>query len=248
MSLSASLYAVLAAPLVGSFLGVLVTRLPLREPVLWARSACQACGCRLAPRDLVPLVSWALLRGKCRSCGAKIGLFYPAIELAAIAVALWAAAVADGPLLLWATCALGWGLLALFVIDLRHHLLPDALTAPLAALGLLVTGLIDRAAVLSHLLGVVLGYGAFVSIAWAYRRMRGRDGLGRGDAKLLGAAGAWTSWAGLPSVVLIAAAVGLAVALATRARGGRLAADTRIAFGPGLCVGIWLVWLYGPLG
>jgi leader peptidase (prepilin peptidase)/N-methyltransferase len=248
MSRSDLLYPILAAPFIGSFLGVLVTRLPLQQPILWARSACTACGRPLAPRDLVPLVSWGLLRGQCRTCGTKIGLSYPAIELGAIAIALWAAAVADDPLLLWATCSLGWGLLALAAIDIRHHLLPDALTLPLAGLGLVVAGLVDGAALPSHLVGIALGYGGFVAIAWTYRRVRGRDGLGRGDAKLLAAAAAWTSWEGLPSVVLIAAAAGLAAALAIRAGGGRIAGDTRIAFGPGLCLGLWLVWLYGPLG
>ena len=106
---------VAAAPFVGSFLGVIAERLPAGRPVLIARSACPACDHRLGARDLVPVLSWLFNRGRCRHCGAALGLFYPGIELAALVLALWAAAVVSG-WLLWASCALGWVLLALAVI------------------------------------------------------------------------------------------------------------------------------------
>jgi leader peptidase (prepilin peptidase)/N-methyltransferase len=244
----ASPYPVLAAPFVGSFLGVLITRLPRRQPVILGRSVCTACGHPLAWRDLVPLASWLLLRGHCRYCNGRIGPFYPAIELAALAPAIWAAAVAADPLLLWVTSGLGWCLLSLAIIDAQHEVLPDALTLPLILAGLAVAALLDPAAWPAHLVGCLAGNFAFVSIGWLYRRIRKREGLGRGDAKLLAAAGAWTSWEGLPSVVLIAAVIGLASALAMRGRNRELALDSRIPFGPGLCLGLWLVWLYGPLG
>jgi leader peptidase (prepilin peptidase)/N-methyltransferase len=87
----------------------------------------------------------------------------------------------------------------------------------------------------------------FALIAWLYRRLRGREGLGLGDAKLLGAGGAWLGWQALPSVVALGAAIALALALAGAAAGGKLSATTRIAFGPYLALAIWVVWLYGPL-
>jgi leader peptidase (prepilin peptidase)/N-methyltransferase len=244
----ATLYPVLAAPFIGSFLGVLITRLPAQQPVVLGRSACPACNHSLGWGDLVPLASWLVLRGHCRYCGGSISPFYPAIELAALSIAVWGAELADGPLLLWATCGLGWCLLALAVIDAQHEILPDGLTLPLIPGGLVATGLVDDSALPAHVIGCIAGYAGFAVIALLYRRIRHRDGLGRGDAKLLAAAGAWVSWEGLPSVVLIAAIVGLAAAPAMRWRGRRMALDTRIPLGPGLCIGLWLVWLYGPIG
>lgn len=110
--------------------------------MLFGRSACGACGKRLAAADLVPVLSWLLLRGKCRSCGAPVSLFYPGIELAALVVALWSAAVFSG-LALWASCILGWALLALAATDLKYFRLPDFITWPLIATGLLVAGVLE---------------------------------------------------------------------------------------------------------
>jgi len=199
-----------------------------------------------AARSL-PIASWVAARGRCRHCGAAVSAFYPAIELAALGIALWAAAVIDDMALLWASCGLGWCLLALAAIDLRVGLLPDVLTLSLTAAGFGITALTDSPMLPWHLLGATLGYFLFAGVNVLYRRLRGRDGIGGGDAKLLAAAGAWLSWQGLPSVVLIAAVAGLAAALTLRLTGRALAADTRIAFGPGLCLGLWLVWMYGPL-
>jgi leader peptidase (prepilin peptidase)/N-methyltransferase len=109
----------LAAPIVGSFLGVLIRRLPEKRPIVWARSACEGCGAVLTVRDLVPLASWARSRGRCRHCGRALGWFYPAVELAAAAVALIALAVDDAETA-WLDCVLGWCLLALAWIDLRR--------------------------------------------------------------------------------------------------------------------------------
>ncbi len=136
-----------------------------------------------------PLLSWLALRGRCWHCAARIGIFYRLIELAALAVALWAAAVtSDGALLV--TCLLGWTLLALAFIDWRHFLLPDALALPLAAAGLVVAYQLDRPNLVDHLLGVAAGCLFVMLVALIYRRFRGRDGIGQGDAKLLAAAGA----------------------------------------------------------
>ncbi len=237
----------LAAPFIGSFLGVLVTRLPAGKSVTGGRSSCDHCAHPLGIADLVPIASWLAARGRCRYCGAKLSLLYPGIELGALAVALWAATVAQG-WVLWISCGLGWDLLALVLIDWRDGLLPDALSLPLIPLGLFAAYLADPSSVLPHALGALAGFAVFALIRWLYRRLRGREGLGFGDVKLLAAAGAFVSWDGLPSVVLIAAIAGLAFALGGSLTGRKLALDQRLAFGPGLCLGTWLVWLYGPLG
>jgi leader peptidase (prepilin peptidase) / N-methyltransferase len=241
-----SLLALLVAPFVGSFLGVVVERLPAGRPIGWSRSTCDRCGEALGVRDLVPVLSWLARRGRCR-CGAiRLDPFYPGIELAALAVALSAALVLSG-WLLWASLLLGWTLLALAAIDLRHFVLPDVLTLPLVPAGLVVAWLIDPQHLGDHAIGAVVGFLGFALIAWLYRRVRGREGLGLGDAKLLGAGGAWLGWQAVPSVVALGAAVALALALAGAAAGGKLSATTRIAFGPYLALAIWVVWLYGPL-
>jgi leader peptidase (prepilin peptidase) / N-methyltransferase len=241
-----TILALLVAPFVGSFLGVVVERLPEARPIGLARSSCDHCGATLGARDLVPLLSWLARRGRCGCGKVRLSAFYPGIELAALAVALSATLVLSG-WLLWASLALGWTLLALAAIDLRHYLLPDALTLPLIAAGLAVAWLIDPARLGDHALGAVAGFIGFAVIAWLYQRLREREGLGRGDAKLLGAGGAWLGWQALPSVVALAAVVALAVALAGTLLGAKLGATTKIAFGPYLALAIWLVWLYGPL-
>jgi len=240
------LWPVLASPFIGSFLGVLVTRLPESRPVAGGRSVCDNCGHKLGPLDLVPIASWLALHGRCRHCGARITAVPLVIELGAVLVAVWAASVSDG-LALWAGCFLGWVLLALAAIYFREGILPDGLTLPLVAAGLVATHFLAPWQFLDSAIGAVAGFAFFAGVRWFYRRLRGREGLGLGDAKLLAASGAWVTWNGLPSVVLIAAAAGLAVALVISWRGERLALDQRLPFGPALCLGTWLVWLYGPL-
>ena len=235
----------LVAPFVGSFLGVLIRRLPDGRPVGWARSACEQCGHSLGAADLVPLASYALRRGRCRYCDAPIGAFHPAIELAAIGVAGWAALVEPAAARLWADCVLGWGLLALAWIDWQHWRLPDVITLPLLLLGLGATAIEAPAALTAHAGGAALGWAGLLALAAAYRALRGRAGLGGGDAKLLGAGGAWLGWRALPEVAVLGALAGIALALAQAARGRRLHAAMAVPFGPGLALAIWLWRLYG---
>jgi leader peptidase (prepilin peptidase)/N-methyltransferase len=236
---------VLAAPFIGSFLGVLIARLPVGLPVALARSRCEACQLVLGPFDLVPLVSYAALRGRCRGCRAPIGGQHLAIELAALGVALWALTAEADPVRLWIDCGLGWALLALAWIDWRHFRLPDVLTLPLLLGGLAVTWLEAPEDLTDHAVGAAVAYLGFRVLAWSYRAIRGRDGLGQGDAKLLAAGGAWLGWRALADVILIAAVCGIVVALLTAVRRGRLDGGARIPFGPCLGFSVWVVWLYG---
>jgi leader peptidase (prepilin peptidase) / N-methyltransferase len=238
--------AVVVAPFVGSFLANAVVRLPKGEPLALGRSKCPACGATLGPRDLVPVLSWVQQRGRCRHCGGPISPLYPVIEIAALIVAGWAATRVGG-WVLWASCALGWTLLVLAAIDFRTYRLPDRLTLPLAVAGLGVAAYLDRSFPLDHLIGAAAGALSFAAIGTLYRRVRSREGLGLGDAKLMGAAGAWVSWTGLPGVVLWASASAFALLLARSLRGEAITLSTRFPFGPHLCAGIWLVWLYGPI-
>jgi leader peptidase (prepilin peptidase)/N-methyltransferase len=247
LSLEVNVLALLAAaPCFGSFGGLLAERLPAARPVLFDRSRCAACGTVLGARDLVPILSWLLARGRCRHCGARIGWQPLLFELAALLVALWAASLTEG-WTMWVSAGLGWTLLVLAVIDQRHMILPDVLTLPLVLAGLLVTWLAAPDLLLDHALAAVLGWALFRALAWSYQRLRGQEGLGAGDAKLLGAAGAWLGWVALPSVVLLAALSGLSLALVRGLFRGGLDHREPLPFGPHLCLGFWLVWLYGPL-
>jgi leader peptidase (prepilin peptidase)/N-methyltransferase len=240
----------LAAPFIGSFLGTLIQRLPEGRAVLFDRSRCDACGHVLGARDLIPVVSWLLLEGRCRHCGAKLTVFYPLIELAALAIAIWAFFTVPAPVV-WPTAVLGWALLVLAVIDGRHFILPDALTLPLIPLGLAVAWWLDPTELLHHAVGAAAGFLGFAGLARAYKELRGREGLGLGDAKLLAAAGAWVSWSGLGSVLLWAAPVALMVfpAFGTRQEtpSKKLSGRSALPFGPFLALGLWLTWLYGPV-
>lgn len=241
-------YAVLIiAPFIGSFLGTVILRLPHGQSVVSGRSVCASCGATLRWFELIPLLSWAAQRGCCRRCGARLGLFYPVIELGALAVAVWAVAVTGG----WLTVVsvlLGWWLLALAVIDWRHFLLPDLLTLPLIPLGLAAVYAFGHRSLPDAGLGAVLGLAVFWAIAAVYRKLRGREGLGFGDAKLAAGAGAWLGWFGLPSMVLIASLTALAWAVSANRRQGTLDWQAKVPFGSFLCLGFWITWLHGPLG
>ncbi len=138
-------------------------------------------------------------------------------------------------------------LLALAAIDLRALILPDALTLPLTAAGLLIAWRMTPEALPSHVVGAGLGWLSFRLLAALYTRLRGHEGLGHGDAKLMAAAGAWVGWQALPTAVLLAALIALAAVALAAAAGRRIGAATRIPFGPFLALGLWLTWLYGPL-
>jgi leader peptidase (prepilin peptidase)/N-methyltransferase len=234
------------APFVGSFLGTVIRRLPEGGSIVWDRSRCERCGTNLSIRDLLPFVSWTLTKGRCRHCGARLGWFYPTVEVVAVAIAGLSLAV-DAGAAGWLDALLGWWLLALGWIDLRRWLLPDVLTLPLIVVGLAQTGWSAPAELIDCALGAAGGYLALRLVAWIYWAWRGRDGLGQGDAKLLAAAGAWVGASGLPSVLAGAACSALIAAGVLVLCGARFSRYSALPFGPFLALATWLVWLFGPL-
>ncbi len=240
------LAALAAAPFVGSFIGLLTLRLPAGRPWIAARSACDGCHRRLGPLDLVPIVSFLASRGRCRTCHAPILARYPLLELACLGLAIWSVLTQAGAMAL-ATAVLGWGLLAVAVIDAENLWLPDVLTLPLGLAGWALTVSLGLSTPLAPLIGAAAGYGALALVALAYRTLRGRQGLGDGDPFLLGAIGAWVGWQGLPTVLLWACGAGLATAAVIALTRRRLDAGHPLPFGTFLAVGAWLTWLFGPL-
>jgi len=193
----------------------------------------------------VPILSWLTAKGRCRYCHHTLGWFYPGIELAAVAVAL-TAVLFDGGEGTWLDCLLGWWLLTLGWIDLRCWLLPDVLTLPLLVVGLVAAALLDPEQLVDHALGAALGFLTLLAVAALYRVLRGREGLGRGDAKLLAASGAWLGASALPQVILLAALSALVAAGGLWLAGVRLGAHSALPFGPFLALATWLLWLCGP--
>lgn len=233
-------WVLLLAPIAGSFLSVVIARFDAPQTIIWGRSRCPECRTALATRDLFPIVSWIALRGRCRHCTVAISPRYLIIELAAVVIAVWAITVVSG-WALWATVGLGWVLLALAIIDWQEFVLPDFLTLPLVPTGLFEAWESDRSTVADHAIGAAVGFGTVLIVRWVYWRLRRREGIGLGDAKVLAAAGAWTGWEGLPLVVLIGSIAGL---IATVVFQRKFSPEHRVPFGTFLALGTWLVWLY----
>lgn len=234
--------------LVGSFLALVSLRLPGGEDVVARRSRCRACGTTLRPLELVPLLSWAALRGRCRTCAAPIPARHPLMEAAAGGLGIWAAAATPDLALAATGALLGWQLLLIAAIDAERFQMFDVLLIPLALTGIL-QGLSvgwDEAGL--RLLGAAAGFASLWLIGLAYSRVRGRTGLGDGDPVLLAGTGTWVGPLGLPSVLLWAALAGLSVVAARMVLGRAVRGDDRLPFGVFLSLGTWLVWLYGPLG
>ena len=232
---------------IGSFLANLAVRHRQGQSgAVWGRSACPDCKTSLGVVDLIPIVSWIYLRGRCRHCDQPIDFFYAAVELTAALIGLVSVALLS-PLEAGLAAILGWSLLLLAAIDIEEFLLPDKLTLPLLAVGLLLAtiqhfGLLHaRLPSLSDAaIGAGIGYGLFWAIAWSYRRLRGRDGLGLGDAKLLAAGLAWLGIGWLPFLILSSALMGIALAVVT---GAWRKSDMPIPFGPPLAVTIWCAFI-----
>ncbi len=261
------------ALLVGSFLNVVIYRLPIMMQREWAaecaelagekpaaqapfnlvvpRSACPSCGHAIGALENIPVLSYLVLRGRCAGCKTRISARYPAVELA---TAVLAAIVAwrFGPgLEAIAGVALTFALVALSGIDIDHQLLPDSIVLPMLWLGLLMSLAhpVADAKVLflapaDAILGASVGYLALYSVATLFRWITGKDGMGNGDFKLLALFGAWLGLAKLPVIILLSAGVGSVIGIAMIAIAGR-DRQLPIPFGPYLAAAGWLAMVYG---
>jgi leader peptidase (prepilin peptidase)/N-methyltransferase len=256
--------------LVGSFLNVVILRLPARLAHRWRseareileietpadpepappdlvkrRSHCPACGHELAWWENIPLVSYALLRGRCRACGTRISPQYPIVEaLTGLLSVLVVARFGVGVEAVFAL-VLTWILIAASGIDLRTTLLPDPLTLPLLWIGLIgAATLAPFVGPAEAILGAAAGYLSLWTVYWGFRLLTGKEGMGYGDFKLLAALGAFCGWQGLLPIVLFSALIGAIVGSIWLAIKGRDRA-TPIPFGPFLAGAGWVQLLYG---
>ncbi len=254
--------------MVGSFLNVVIHRLPLIMQRDWRsqcaeyleqpeqapadeaislsrpRSRCPHCGHAIGAMENIPVISYLWLRGKCANCGARISPRYPIIE---IVTALLSAAVAWHFGFGWALAGgllLTWALIALTMIDVDHQLLPDNITLPLLWLGLALNlgGLYTD--IDSAVIGAMAGYLSLWSIYWLFKLATGKEGMGFGDFKLLALLGAWMGWQALPVIILLSSAVGAVIGIGLIVLRGR-DRNIPIPFGPYLAIAGWIAFLWG---
>lgn len=230
----ATILGVLGA-LVGSFVAALVIRWPQGRSVLTGRSHCDSCDAPLGPLDLIPLLSTLLLRGRCRRCGKAIDPLHWQIECVALAIGVSAGGLLGGSDALF-VAIFGWLLLALAALDITDFWLPDRLTIMFAAVGLAGGLGAMHPPLADRLIGGAAGFGALWAIAFVYKAYRGREGLGGGDPKLLGAIGLWIGWRLLPVVIVLAAMIGLGVVLFWMLTGRGARRDDRLPFGALLAI------------
>ena len=255
--------------LIGSFLNVVIYRLPKMMEQQWAsecaelsgqavpaaenislmvpRSRCSQCGHPIAWYENIPLVSYVFLRGKCAACKAPFGLRYPLVELICGALFAWCAWRwgDSAATLIW--CGFSAALLALAMIDWDTTLLPDDITLPLLWAGLIAAaaGLNPVVRLPDALWGAVAGYLSLWLVYWAFKLITGKEGMGYGDFKLFAALGAWFGWAALVPIILMASVIGAVVGIAMKFSSG-LREGGYIPFGPFLAGAGFTAMLFGP--
>lgn len=264
------IFAVCAALLglcIGSFLNVVIHRLPKMMERQWRaectelsgqeaptaerynlivpRSACPACNRPIAALENIPLLSWLVLRGKCAGCNAPISLRYPAVETLTAALSAYIAwhfgfgMAAAGALLFT------WAMIALTFIDLDTFYLPDSITLPLLWLGLLLNINGTYTPLPGAVIGAAAGYLSLWSVYWIFKWATGKEGMGYGDFKLLAAIGAWLGWQMLPLTILLSSLVGAVIGIGLIVFAGR-GRSVPIPFGPYLAIAGMIALLHGP--
>jgi len=269
--------AVVTGLLVGSFLNVVIYRLPLMMQREWRQQCCEfleldekkfskadpvarhkvftlakpdshcpLCNAPVRPWQNVPIVSYALLRGRCASCKAPISIRYPLIEAVTGLLSGLVAWQFGATALTLALLVLTWSLIALTMIDFDHQLLPDNITLPLLWLGVLASAVLPGALVSPRdaVLGAAVGYMSLWSLYWAFKLLTGKEGMGYGDFKLLGTLGAWMGWQSLLLIVILSSLVGAIVGISLLVFRGR-DRNIPIPFGPYLAGAGFIALLWG---
>ncbi len=253
---------------VGSFLNVVIYRLPLMMEVRWRKDCCELlevereansdaplslatpnshcphCKAAIKPWQNIPVLSYLFLAGKCGNCGTAISLRYPLVELATALMTVALASQYEASLALSGAMIFTWSLVALTLIDIDHQLLPDDITLPLMWLGIAFSLAGGAVSLTESVLGAMLGYLSLWSVYWLFKLATGKEGMGYGDFKLLAALGAWLGWQSLPMIILLSSLVGAVcgIALMLATRRGR---DIPIPFGPYLAMAGWISLMWG---
>jgi leader peptidase (prepilin peptidase) / N-methyltransferase len=220
---------------IGSFLNVCIYRLPRRESLVWPASHCTSCGRTLAWYENVPIIGWLALRGRCRTCGERISIVYPVVEVVTAVIFVCGYLIYGWTPILAVRLAFACAMIVLFVIDLQHQILPNVITVPGIVIGFILSFFLPPGW-LSSLLGIALGGGVLLLIMEAYARARGFEGLGMGDVKMLAMIGAFLGWPLMLLTLVLGSLAGsvIGVGLMATRRGGM---KTALPFGTFLAVG-----------
>lgn len=231
--------------LIGSFLNVCVYRMPRNESLAFPPSHCPSCGAAIPPWLNIPVVSYLLLRGRCRSCATSISALYPLVELltALLGLGLYLRFGLTLPFFVLALlCA---ALVVVTFIDLEHQIIPDEISLPGIVIGFACSFFIPRLGWLNSLLGILAGGGSLYLVAWCYERFTGKEGMGGGDIKLLAMLGAFFGWKAIPFIIFVSSLTGSGIGLTImfiKKQDGKIA----IPFGPFLVIGALVHIFFGP--
>lgn len=230
---------------VGSFLNVCIHRLPAGLSIVRPPSACPECGTSIRWYDNIPVISYLLLRGRCRGCQVPISIRYPIVELLTglFAMITWLqfGPIPATPIYFLFIAAL----LVITFIDIDHRIIPDIISLPGIGLGFAASFLLPGLDWISSLIGIAAGGGLLLSIAWGYHLITGKDGMGGGDIKLLAMIGAFLGWKGVLFTVMAASFIGTAVGIVMMVR-ARKGMKMALPFGPFLAIGAILYLFFGP--
>jgi len=242
--LTLSLFALVTGMIVGSFLNVCICRMPKGESVVFPPSHCPRCDYRIRWYDNIPLVSYLVLRGKCRGCGMHISIQYPLVELlnGLLSLALF---LRFGPtlpfLVLFLFCS---ALVVITFIDLEHQIIPDEISLSGIVIGFIFSFFLQGHSWLNSLLGILLGGGSLLLVAYGYQWLTGKEGMGGGDIKLLAMMGAFLGWKSILFIIfassLVGSLIGITIMLVQK-KDSKLA----IPFGPYLAFGAVLFIFFG---
>ena len=238
------LFAFVFGMVVGSFLNVCICRMPKDESIVSPPSHCPHCSYQIRWYDNIPVVSYLLLRGKCRGCGARISIQYPLVELlnGVLTLLLF---LHFGPTLAFAALLLFCSALVVITfIDIEHQIIPDEISLPGIVLGFVLSFFLKGHTWLNSLLGILAGGGSLLLVAYSYQRLTGKEGMGGGDIKLLAMMGAFLGWKAVPFIIftgsLIGSVIGVSIMLFQK-KDSKMA----IPFGPYLAFGAVLYIFYG---
>lgn len=242
---SMALFSVLFGLALGSFINVCIYRIPRAQSIVSPPSACPECGQRIRFYDNIPLLSYILLSGKCRNCHCRIPLRYPAVEAITglLSLALFIKFALSYQYFLYLLFTLL--LIIISFIDLSHKIIPNILSYPGIALGFASSFLPGHVTYTDSLIGIVAGYSSLLLVELVFKFLTGREGMGRGDAKLLAMIGAWAGWRALPLIVLLSSLSGSVIGgifLLVTKKGYRI----KIPFGPFLSFGALMCLFFGP--
>ncbi len=236
----------LSGAVIGSFLNVCIYRLPAEQSVITPRSRCMTCGTEVCWFDNIPIVSWLLLKGRCRACGTGFSIRYPLVELLTALIALLLFFRFSLSVTFFVYFLFTAALIVITFIDLDHQIIPDEISIPGIGFGFMASFFLPEPGWISSLLGIIAGWSSLAIVFYFYLWLTGREGMGGGDAKLLAMLGSFLGLKAVPFIIFFSSLAGTFVGLSIMVLQGK-GRHYAIPFGPYLALGAVTYIFYGPL-